>query len=284
MHRFAFLLLLPVLAACTVQMSPPGSYAGRATTTTFNWSGELAAGRTLEIRGVNGAVRVVPASGSEVVVEAVLSGRRNDPDEVRIEVVPHAAGLTVCAIYPSTGRQNHCAPGAAARLTSSNNDVSVRFQVQVPEGVRLVARTANGAVDAEGGADVVASTVNGSVRVSTPASAQASTVNGSVHILSAREGSASTTNGSITARLTEASGAAAMNFRTVNGSITLYLPPGAAAAVDARAANGRIRSELPLTVVGSVGNRRLQGTLGAGGSPLVARTTNGSVRLLAHTP
>jgi hypothetical protein len=274
---------LPLIAGCAINVDPrAASYAGSPST--FDWAGELAPGRTLEIRGVNGAIHAVPAPGGQAVVQAVLTGRRDDPEEVRIEVVEHAGGMTVCAIYPAPGRPNRCAPGSAARVTASNNDVSVRFQVQVPEGVRVVARTSNGRVDVESGADVVASTANGGVRVRTPASAQASSVNGSIEILGAREGRASTTNGSITARLSAAGGSAAMDFRTVNGSITLYLPEGASAMVDARAVNGRIISDLPLTVVGAVGNRRIQGTLGGGGAPLTARTTNGSVRLRSHVP
>jgi hypothetical protein len=276
-------LTLALLTGCTTHInSHEARFAGNPIT--FDWAGSVDAGRTLEIRGVNGAIRVVPASGDRAVVQAVLTGRRSDPEEVRIEVVEHAGGVTVCAVYPSQVRANRCAPGSGARITSSNNDVSVRFQVQVPEGVRLVARTTNGGVDVESGADVVASTVNGTVRVSTPAGVQASSVNGAIDIRHAREGRASTTNGSITARLSGASGAEAMDFRTTNGSITLYLPPAASAMVDARVTNGRIVTDLPLTVVGRVGRRHLQGSLGSGGAPLTARTTNGSVRLRAHSP
>src|SRR5215218_7493475 len=55
--------------------------------TEFRLSEPLAAGRTLEIRGVNGAVSAEPAAGGEFEVVAVKRSRRSDPDEVRVEVV-----------------------------------------------------------------------------------------------------------------------------------------------------------------------------------------------------
>jgi hypothetical protein len=72
-----------------------------AATNDFNWSGRLAPGQTLEIKGVNGWVRAERASGVEAQVTANKTGRRSDPDSVRIQVVPHADGVTICAVYPS---------------------------------------------------------------------------------------------------------------------------------------------------------------------------------------
>src|SRR5215213_11982959 len=56
----------------------------------------LAAGRTLQVRGVNGSVSAEPAAGSEFEVVAVKRARRSDPDEVRIEVVRHGDGVLIC--------------------------------------------------------------------------------------------------------------------------------------------------------------------------------------------
>ncbi len=47
----------------------------------FNWHGRLAAGKRLEVKGVNGDVRAVLASGAEAVVNARKHARRSDPDE-----------------------------------------------------------------------------------------------------------------------------------------------------------------------------------------------------------
>ena len=75
----------------------------------FDWSGTLPAGGEVEIKNVNGSVEVEPGNGSEVVVEAIKTGRRDDPATVRIEVVEHDGGITICAVYP--GKGNACVPG-----------------------------------------------------------------------------------------------------------------------------------------------------------------------------
>jgi hypothetical protein len=56
--------------------------------------------------------------GSNIEVEAVKIGRRGDPDEVVIEVVPHSDGITICAVYPNSGWgfSNECSPGRKGRM------------------------------------------------------------------------------------------------------------------------------------------------------------------------
>src|SRR5690242_841129 len=93
----------------------------------FNWHGRLAPGQSIEIKGVNGAIHAERATGTEVTVEATKTARRSDPNSVTIQVVPHADGVTVCAMYPSSdwGRPNECAPGSGGRMHVNNNDVRV---------------------------------------------------------------------------------------------------------------------------------------------------------------
>ena len=52
----------------------------------WSWHGRIAAGKTVEIRGINGDVSADAAEGAEVQVTATKRGRRSDPDEVRIEI------------------------------------------------------------------------------------------------------------------------------------------------------------------------------------------------------
>src|SRR5207247_10080541 len=134
----------------------------------FNWHGRLAAGKRLEVKGVNGDVRAVLASGAEAVVNARKHARRSDPDEVEIKVVQSQDGITICPVYPTPPRareENNCEPGERWRSSTDNNDVVVDFEVQVPAGVTFDGKTVNGEMSAEGlKGDVQASTVNGSVR------------------------------------------------------------------------------------------------------------------------
>ena len=63
-------------------------------------------------------------------------------------VLEHSGGVTICAVYPHRPNRepNECAPGEGGRNSVQNNDVSVEWEVQVPRGVNLTARTINGGI------------------------------------------------------------------------------------------------------------------------------------------
>jgi putative adhesin len=241
-----------------------------ATAQDFNWHGRIAAGKRLEVKGVNGDVRAVLGSGAEAVVNARKHARRSDPDEVEIKVVESDEGITICAVYPTPPRARHeniCEPGDRWHSSTDNNDVTVDFEVQVPAGVEFNGQTVNGEMSAEGlKGDVRASSVNGSVKVSTTGLAEASTVNGSVY---AQMGRADWTND--------------LEFSTVNGGITLILPGKLDTDVRAATVNGDIETDWPLTITGRFSNRRIRGTIGAGGRGLMLSTVNGEIRLRKGT-
>ena len=258
-------IALTGLIGCGIHAGETGfSFSlGREADSTFEWSGQVAEGQWLEIKGVNGDLNAVPASGNTITVMATRSGFRSDPNEVEIVVVEHADGVTICAVYPSAGDQpNECTPGAGGRSHTRNNDVKVEFDVQVPAGVRLAGRMVNGAIRADDlSAKVLARTVNGSVRLSTAGGASAKTVNGSIR-----------------ASFGETSWDGEATFETVNGSVRVELPEGTNASVEMRTASGRITTDLPIATTRS-SRRRVEGTLGTGGSELRLTTVNGSITL-----
>jgi DUF4097 and DUF4098 domain-containing protein YvlB len=232
---------------------------------TWSWRKAVPAGRAIEIKGINGDVTATAASGSEVEVVARKSARRSDPDDVKLQVVEHGGGVTICAMYPTPRgeRENECLPGARGRSSNRNNDVEVDFEVRVPRGVRFTGKTVNGGVRATGlGADVIANTVNGSVHVSTAGLAQAQTV-----------------NGSITVRMGRANWSETLEFETVNGGITLELPAELDADVSASTVNGSLSSDWPMTVRGRWGPRHMNGKIGNGGRELALQTVNGDIEL-----
>lgn len=240
----------------------PGTAA--AQDAAWNWKGTVAAGKSIEIKGVNGDIRATAGSGSEVVVTAVKKGRKSNPSTVTIEVVNGAAGVTICAVYPSSGkRANKCAPGDEGTMSTNDNDVNVNFTVQVPAGVKFVGETVNGSVGTERlGGDAEVSTVNGDVRVVAAGVVRASTVNGSVDVSMGR-----------------ADWSGTVHLSTVNGSIRATLPPSFSATINGSTVNGSIESEFPLVVQGKFGPRSIHGTIGAGGRTLDLETVNGSITL-----
>jgi hypothetical protein len=232
----------------------------------WSWKGRVDQGDFIEIKGINGDVHAERGSGSEVEVVAELRGRKDDPDLIEMEVVPHDNGVTICAVYPSKDedRPNECRPGSKGRMNVKNNDVQVDFTVRVPAGVGFVGRTVNGDVEAFGiDGDVKAHTVNGDVDVSSTGLAEATTV-----------------NGSITVSMDQANWNGTLDFTTVNGSVTLEMPGELNCDVSVSTVNGQISSDFPLTVKGRFSPRQLKGTIGdGGGRSLVIKTVNGSVQI-----
>ena len=229
----------------------------------FHWTGTVAAGDAVEIKGVNGGIVATGGAGTSVEVSAVKKGRKSDPAEVKVEVVEHAGGVTICAVYPSSGTPNECKPGGAGRMNTRNNDVNVEFRVKVPAGVRFIGRTVNGGIEASGiTADAEAHTVNGGVELEATGTARAETV-----------------NGGITARLGRTDWTGALNLKTVNGGIEMTMPEGLSADVRASTVNGDIQTDFPLTVTGRISRRKLEGTIGSGGRLLELSTVNGGIEL-----
>src|SRR5437867_10662821 len=242
------------MASAIVSLTMLVGAAQAAAQTDFQWHNRLATGQTIEIKGINGDVRATASSSGEVEVTATRSARRSNPADVRIEVVPHAGGVTICAVYPTVpGRQpNRCEAGGEVRSNTRDNDTVVHFDVRVPYGIGFVGRTVNGEINAESlQSDAEAHTVNGSIRVATTGLAVASTVNGAVDVAMGRadwpEGAA---------------------FKSVNGGITLTLPVVVDADLRAETLNGSITADFPITVTGQFSSRRLNGTIGNGGRPL----------------
>jgi hypothetical protein len=231
----------------------------------FEWTGSIPSGESLEIKGINGSITVGPATGSEVVVTAEATGRRSDPSTVRIEMVEHGDGLTFCAVYPNAEgeRENYCGAGSQGRMSTNRNDVEVHFYVEVPAGVEFIGQTVNGEIEAlDLDSDLTVNTVNGDIELSTSGFAEAETVNGSIDAVM---GSRELRHGA--------------TFSTVNGSITLDLNDDVDADLDASWLNGAFETDLPFALEGRMSRRSARGTLGSGGPDLELSTVNGSIRI-----
>jgi hypothetical protein len=233
----------------------------------FFWRGQVAAGRTFEVKGIQGSIRVSTSDSDQIELMAIKSGRRNRPEEVDIRVLEHEGGVTVGALYPSEDpkRPNEVLPGDAGRMKVRRNDVSVEFSIRLPEGVRFVARTVNGDVEAEGFAGAV----------------EARTVNGNVKIIGARHARAAAVNGSIEVSLVSDEWSDEVQLKTVNGDLRLDLPAETCAHVQASTGSGDVWLEFPLDGAETRTRKKVSGTIGQGGAggSLLLKTTNGGIRI-----
>lgn len=230
----------------------------------FHWSGKLQPDQIVDIKNLNGFIEARGDGGDQVEVTAEKSGP--DSDLVKVEVVPNAEGVTICAVYPG-GRlgaeTGPCEPGENWHTDNHNTRAKVNFTVHMPNNLRFAGTSVNGNVTAEDmGRFVRAKSVNGSVRVSTQQWAELSTVNGSI------EG-----------RMGTADWSGTLKISSVNGSIDLEMPGSLNADVRFKSVNGRLDSDFPLTVSGKFGGRKLEGRVGNGGRELDVNTVNGNVSL-----
>jgi lia operon protein LiaG len=142
--------------------------------------------------------------------------------------------------------------------------VSIDFQVRIPERSDANLETANGNVRAEG--------VQGRLRLgSTNGNVEAADVQGDVD--------ASTTNGNAEVRCGNLKADDRISCRTTNGDATAVVTDKTEAEVELSTVNGQVHCDLPVTVQGGISDRRIRGRIGQGGGSVHLSTVNGNVRL-----
>ena len=231
----------------------------------------LKAGDTFSLENVNGGVAVSTWKENKVEIKAVKMARNDEKDlkEVEIIVDEGAGSVRVKAVWPKFPRRAN---------------VTVEFEVRVPEGVHLEeVETVNGGIELTGRyGRIELGTTNGSITVEEAAGdLKAGTTNGGVHV-EQFEGrvSADTTNGNI--RLKGLTFKDGVEAETTNGSITLAVVSPETINADLRASttNGHISVDFPVTLQNlHQSRRRIEGRIGQGGTEISLHTTNGSITL-----
>jgi DUF4097 and DUF4098 domain-containing protein YvlB len=225
-------------------------------TDTWEWHGAVPRGRAVEVRGITGDIRAHPSMTEQVKVIAHIHNEEGSTP-VDLRLTEGAGGVVVCAARKGAD--------ACSDNPLTGPDARVDYEVHLPGGVHLVARTINGGIAAESlASDITASTVNGAVSLSTSGTVQARTVNGSIDAL-----------------LLKPFWNRAPEFSAVNGGIKVRIPTDVSADVHAETRNGRIVADAP-GFRGTSTEQNLDGRLGNGGggcNPLVIRTINGTIEL-----
>lgn len=263
---FRYAAIATLVVACSDTTGPAGNGPGK--TETFNWSGQIAPGRVVEIKNLNGDIRASRAAGSAVRVVALKRGDRDHPSTVRIEVRETEDGVTVCALYPDVSGQpaNECLPGLDGQQSTWRNDVEVTFDVEVPAGTDFVGRTLAGSVEATAlDGDVTARSVSGDIDISTSGLADGVTIQGDV-----------------TASIGRAVPDRDLVFRSVSGHVTVHVPANLSAEVWGTTGNGSISTDFPLGITRLGVGRQIRGTLGSGGHALRLTTFEGNIALRSN--
>ncbi|HEX9084980.1 MAG TPA: DUF4097 family beta strand repeat-containing protein [Gemmatimonadaceae bacterium] len=249
---------------------------------TWKWDGRVDAGHWMNVFNINGSVDFTPSTDNMVHLVAVKRSNGREMDDIHYEVVQAGGNVTICAIWNDNSR---CEDGGVESFHRDGNNEThsnVKITVSVPRSVKVGAHSVNGGVSVRDvGAEVRANTVNGGVVVrNTSGPVRATTVNGGVDVnTAAGPVTAETVNGNVDARMASLQGDDDMNFKTVNGSVSIYVPARFDATFRFDTVHGGIESDFPMTLTGRWGPRHASGTIGNGGRDVRASSVNGSIEL-----
>lgn len=249
-------------------------------------------GGYFSVSNVNGDIRLESWDKDEVDIEVRESGRGGD--EIEIEILVESDRIEIITRYP--------------RRWNNRNRSRAHYVIKVPRKLEINARTVNGHVEVSGidgrveakstNGDVLVSKIIGEIRASTTngnieiidvtGDIIAGTVNQSIEIrdvVSSRI-RATTTNGSIRAEfVVDENGV--YDYRTTNGSITVYIPDDSKVDVEIRCRSRQLRSDFDFfdndrRERNRWSMRTYSGEINGGGASLSARTTNGKVNLRSN--
>ncbi|MGD0483929.1 MAG: DUF4097 family beta strand repeat-containing protein [Gemmatimonadales bacterium] len=270
--------LLTALAAAAAFAAAPTARAQDSDH--FNWHGALARGKTLEITGIAGSIRVEAYAGPEVQVSAVKRGPAEDRGEIRFITEPGEGGMTICAVY---GDQESCHHGRSHSHVR-DNEASVEFVARVPAGVAFDGSMVSGNVEVAGlTARVEVNSVSGDVAVrNVHGDVSAHSVSGRATLegVDGQGVDANTVSGDV-----EFGGPVHQGgryaFRSVSGELTLHVDGALNARVSVRTVSGEIDSDFPVTLAGGgrFGRRNLDFTVGTGDARLELSTVSGDFHL-----
>lgn len=256
----ALLLALPLTLPAQQVASQPD----------FRWEKAIAAGQLVRVHNLNGDVTVDASASGKVEVTGVRRGPSRNREDVTVEVVETASGITVCAKFRNMdmecderGMRVH---GNGRRDRDDDwDDARIDITVRVPKGLEVTAGSVSGDVSVSGAeGDLRVSSVSGDVRLDAP---RASRVR------------ASSVSGDVDVRIRELTGAGTLSFTSVSGNVEIELPKNVDADVTMRTVSGSMESDFPLVLNGRVNRRSFEARIGKGGRELELRTVSGDVRL-----
>lgn len=215
---------------------------------------------TVDLRGHNGSVKIVAGTDDKINLEARVRSRHDNAEErIRKFVNPEIEDGTLYIGERKSGRRR-----VVILPFFRAEDSAIAYVLTVPSRMNLQVTNVNGSMKIEGVSGTSAlRSVNGSIEVSTPG--------GQV--------TAKTVNGRVRADFMDEFRGAKLG--TVNGSITVSLPPNASFRTDISQVNGSFKSNVPMTVRSTSPIEGESEDLPSGPAqakyPLELTTVNGSV-------
>jgi hypothetical protein len=250
----------------------------------------LLQGGTISIANVSGDILVTAAGVATVTVAAYREGR--DKELIQIEDQSTTGHISLKAKYPQGG---------------GNYEASVRFEIQVPRGIKYLydkLSTASGDIKVNGAAgelgvstasgdltidqiegNVSANTASGEIKINgVHGSVLANTASGDVSAQGiSGTASATTASGDVNVELIQVEGTGEMKFSSASGDVIVKAPSQLDAQVDMSTSSGSIKSDFPITIEDMDGHgKKASGRFGSGLLKLKIATASGDLKLLRY--
>jgi DUF4097 and DUF4098 domain-containing protein YvlB len=214
----------------------------------------------LDARG-NGGVAVRGWDRSETKMRAritVVDASRQEAERVAKAITITTTGGRIRADGPERDRGRR-------RGWDDDRYWTVAYELQVPRKAELTIDATNGGIDVRDvRGRVDARTVNGGIQLNdVGGEIRGETVNGGLHV-------------ELGGEKWDGPG---LDLKTVNGGVTLRVPPNFSGELDARTSNGGISVDIPMSVSGLLNRRQIHGTLGSGGPRLRLSAVNGGITI-----
>lgn len=221
------------------------------------YSHVIAPGGRVRIENVNGGIRVSASDGPAVEIVATKTADSADGlASIQVDVEASSREVSVSTDFRRTGG------GWWGRGTGNR---SVAYEIRLPSAVTtLTLESVNGGISVEGA----------SARV------EASAVNGGIHLRGlTAPASIETVNGSVRAEFSRLVTDGSYSIESVNGTVSIVVPPDASADFRASTVNGSITNDFGLPVTRGLHGQRFAGRIGAGGPVISLETVNGTIRI-----
>jgi hypothetical protein len=219
----------------------------------------------LEVHEVNGTITIDGAAQDSITLVANIRSRGVAPRAKEENQGFFRAEVADDTLAIGRRRNNH---GEIHIPFFETDEVTIDYELHVPQSVALELRTVNGRIATKGvDGEMYASTVNGPIDVETGGAAELT---------------AKTVNGRVRARFVRDFQGA--KLKTVNGEVHAILPASASFNGDFSQVNGDFEASFPMSIHSNPGSRRVSGQVNGGRYELKISTVNGDIQVENGAP
>jgi hypothetical protein len=224
--------------------------------------------RALSVENVSGPVRVEGWDRDTIEVHYQKKARGQQAlQDFRIEILPEGDTLKVRPVYSSQPFRFG----------------SVSFDLKVPSSLRKIrVHNVSGRIEVSGLTQDIEQeldTVSGSISTDRSGNLQAKSTSGAIEFsFAGNRLNAKTISGAINGRIRDLGRGGSVEVESVSGAVNLSAFSGLDAELRLQSASGSVSCGFPLQITDKRRNR-LEGRIGTGAVPLVAKTVSGSINL-----